>query len=294
MQQIIFLVTSLDGLHKPNFTKQLKAALQQNVTIKLLVALVDFDAAWEVRQFIERLARDDERFSHVRIITIAELYAQEAGLALSAEDRHALNLTAYEERVFADQQGQLRRYLDHGHLVAELQQLDDHTPMVLRQYHDDQLTQVDTYDLHGQVVGVAKFQDGVAQTSYLLNAQGEATLRLTRHQRQVEHVYNLGADSAMIATEFSSAKEVAALNNMSKRKRDRTLAKSVDHTEMITATETYHSVLVYATYHRFNDVYAFYQTVLDHFMTPQTQLYVDLAVNAVLSPQMPHQLIFNY
>lgn len=294
MQQIIFLVTSLDGLHKPNFTKQLAAALQQNVTIKLLVALVDFDATWEVRQFIERLARDDERVSRVRIITIAELYAQETGLALSAEDRHLPDLTAYDERVFADQQGQIRRYLDHGYLAAELHQLDDNTPMVLRQYHDDQLVQVDTYDLHGQVVGVAQLANGVAQTSYVLNAQGAAVLRLTRHQRAVEHVYNLGADSAMIATEFSSAKEVAALNNMSKRKRDRTLAQSVDHTEMIATTETYYSVLVYATYRRFNDVFSFYQTVLDRLMTPQTQLYVDLAVNAVLSPQMPHQLIFNY
>ena len=294
MQQIIFLVTSLDGLHKPNFTAQLTKALQENVTIKLLVALVDFDAAWEVRQFIERLARDDDRFSHIRIVTIAELYAQETGLALSAEERRQPDLAAYEQRVFATPQGQICRYLDHGHLAAELQQLDDQTPMVLRQYRNDQLMQIDTYDLQGRVVGVAQFQEGAATTSYLLNAKGEATLKLTRHQRQVEHIYNLGAESAMVATEFSGAKEVAALNSMSKRKRDRTLAKSVDHTEMITTTEAYYSVLVYATYRRFSDVFAFYQTVLDRLMTPQTRLYVDLAVNAVLSPQMPHQLLFNY
>lgn len=117
MQQIIFLVTSLDGLHKPNFTAQLTKALQENVTIKLLVALVDFDAAWEVRQFIERLARDDDRFSHIRIVTIAELYAQETGLALSAEERRQPDLAAYEQRVFATPQGQICRYLDRKSVV---------------------------------------------------------------------------------------------------------------------------------------------------------------------------------
>lgn len=294
MQQIIFLVTSLEGLHKPNFSRQLTAALQENVPVKLLVALVDFDAAWEVRQFIERVARNDERVHRVRIVTIAELAAKDAGLALSAEERNQPDLTAYTERVFTTDHDQIRRYLDHGHLRAELHQLDDQTPMVLRHYLHDQLIQVDTYDLTGRVVGVAKIQDGVVQTSYLLNQRGEAILRLTRHEQTVEHVYNLGADSVMLATEFSDAKQAAALNNMSHRQRERTLAKSVDHTEMISTTENYYSVLVYASYNRYRDVFTYYQTVLDQLMTPQTRLYVDLAVNAVLSPRMPRQLIFNY
>ncbi|MCT4488859.1 hypothetical protein EFS32_13260, partial [Levilactobacillus parabrevis] len=59
-------------------------------------------------------------------------------------------------------------------------------------------------------------------------------------------------------------------------------------------TEAYYGVLAYSNYRRFSDVFAFYQAVLSRLLTDDTRLYVDLAVNAHFSPQMPNQLIFNY
>ena len=294
VQQIIFLVTSLEGLHKPNFTQQLKQALQRNVPIKLLVALVDFEASWTVRQFLNRLAQDDARVKGVEVITLADVVADQPGLTLTAEERQVFATGDHEERLFADQKEQIKRYLDAGHLVAELRQVNDDMPMALRQYQADQAVQIDTYGLSGQVIGVTKLDNGVPTTSYLLNRRGEAALRFVRHERTLEHIYNIGESSAMGETEFSSAKQAVVANNMTKRERARAEANSVDHTEVVTASEAYYGVLVYATYQRYPDVFAFYQAILDDLMTPETQLYIDLAVNPVLSPRMPHQLIFNY
>lgn len=294
MQQFIFLLTSLNGMHKPNFSIQLQKALQRGVQVSVLVAMVDFEAVWTVRQYLNQLARKDARVKSVRLITLAEMFAKEPGLALTAAERHAVQLDRYEQRLFADNQEQVKRYLDAGHMVAELRQIDDETPMVLRQYQEDQLTQVDTYGLDGTVVGIEKIQNEVATTSYLLNQHGEAVLRFVRHERPVEHVYNLSATSAMLATEFEDAKQVANAATMSKRQLERAEAKTIDKTQVITATEAYYGVLAYSNYRRFSDIYAFYQAVLSRLLTPQTRLYIDLAVNAHFSPQMPNQLIFNY
>lgn len=293
-QQIIFLVTSLDGMHKPNFSTQLIKALRQGHRVSVLVAMVNFEAVWTVRQYLNRLAEKEDRVANLNLVTLADLFEEESGLTLTASERHAADLTSLDERLFADNQEQVKRYLSAGHLVAELRQLDDETPMVLRQYHSDQLTQIDTYGLNGQVIGVEKMQGEVAQTSYLLNKKGEAVLRFVRHERPIEQVLNLSTSSAMVATRFAEAKQSAAAANMSKRELTKAEAAAVDHTQIVTTTEAYYGVLAYSNYRRFSDVYAFYQAVIGRLLTPDTRLYVDLAVNAVFSPQMPNQLIFNY
>lgn len=294
MQQMIFLLTSLNGMHKPNFSTQLLKALKNGSQVSVLVAMVDFESVWTVRQYLNQLARKDSQVNKIRLITLAEMFADEPGLALTTEERHAIGLEDYEQRLFADNQEQVKRYLSDGHMVAELRQIDDETPMVLRQYQADQLAQVDTYGLDGQVVGIEKIQNEVAQTSYLLNRHGEAVLRFVRHERPIEHIYNLSATSAMLATEFEGAKQVATSETLSKRQRERAEANTVDQTQIITATEAYYGVLAYSNYRRFSDVFAFYQAVLSRLLTDDTRLYVDLAVNAHFSPQMPNQLIFNY
>ncbi|WP_203640657.1 hypothetical protein [Levilactobacillus andaensis] len=293
-QQIIFLVTSLDGMHKPNFSTQLMKALRQGHRVSVLVAMVNFEAVWTVREYLNRLAEKENRVANLNLVTLADLFEDESGLTLTEDERHAVDLTNFDERLFADNQEQVKRYLSAGHLVAELRQLDDETPMVLRQYHSDQLTQIDTYGLNGQVVSVEKMQGEVAQTSYLLNKKGEAVLRFVRHERPIEQVLNLSDSSAMIATKFAEAKQSAAAANMTKRELTKAEAAAVDHTQIVTTTEAYYGVLAYSNYRRFDDVYAFYQAVIGRLLTPDTRLYVDLAVNAVFSPQMPNQLIFNY
>lgn len=294
MQQIIFLVTSLNGMHKPNFSQQLLQAVRQGSPVSVLVALVDFEATWQIRTYLNRLAEKNHEIKQVNLITLADLYQDETGLALTSDERNTPTLTNLDERLFADNQQQVKRYLNAGHLVAELRQLDDETPMVLRQYNADQLKQIDTYGLDGKVVGIEKITGEVAQTSYVLNAKGEAVLRFVRHERPMEQVFNLSESSAMMATEFAEAKQNAAVANMTKRQRNKAEAKTVDHTSVVSTTETYYGVLAYSNYRRFDSLYMFYQAVLSHLLTPETRLYVDLAVNAALSPQMPNQLIFNY
>jgi len=294
MQQIIFLVTSLNGMHKPNFSQQLLQAVRKGVPVSVLVALVDFEATWQVRDYLNRLAQKNPDVQNVNLITLADLYQDEQGLKLTSGERNEPVLTDFDERLFADNEEQVKRYLDAGHLVAELRQLNDETPMVLRQYQADQLKQIDTYGLDGNVVGIEKIADEVAQTSYILNAKGEAVLRFVRHERPVDQVFNLSNSSAMLATEFADAKQNAATANMTKRQRSKAEAATVDHTSIVSTTETYYGVLAYSNYRRFDNLYTFYQAVLSHLLTPDTQLYVDLAVNAELSPQMPNQLIFNY
>jgi hypothetical protein len=294
MQQIIFLVTSLNGMHKPNFSQQLLQAVRKGLPVSVLVALVDFEATWQVRDYLNRLAQKNPDVQNVNLITLADLYQDEQGLKLTSGERNEPVLTDFDERLFADNEEQVKRYLDAGHLVAELRQLNDETPMVLRQYQADQLKQIDTYGLDGNVVGIEKIADEVAQTSYILNAKGEAVLRFVRHERPVDQVFNLSNSSAMLATEFADAKQNAATANMTKRQRSKAEAATIDHTSIVSTTETYYGVLAYSNYRRFDNLYTFYQAVLSHLLTPDTQLYVDLAVNAELSPQMPNQLIFNY
>ncbi|MGX6429193.1 hypothetical protein [Levilactobacillus yonginensis] len=294
MQQIIFLVTSLNGMHKLNFSKQLLQALARGARVSVLVALIDFDASWLVREYLNRLAKKHRQVADVELVTLADMFRQESGLKLTSDERNAPDLTSFDERLFADDQQQVKRYLNEGHLVAELRQLDDETPMVLRQYKADQLVQTDTYGLDGQVVAIEKIVDEVAQTSYVLNEQGEAVLRFVRHERPVEQVYNLSTNSVMTAVEFSGAKQNAEQANMTQRQKEKAAAEAIDHTSIISTTETYYGVLAYSNYRRFDDVYAFYQAVLSRLLTSDTQLYVDLAANAAFSPQMPNQLIFNY
>jgi len=294
MQRVIFLVTSLNGMHKPNFTKQLLQALQQGQRVVILAALIDFEATWTVRAFLNRLAQTEPQVKQIELLTLADLFKDESGLTLTSDERNMPDLVAFDERLFVDGQEQVKRYLNVGHLVAERRQLDDETPMVLRQYQTDQLVQIDTYDLSGRVVGIEKIVDEVAQTSYVLNQKGEAVLRFVRHERPIEKVYNLSATSAMLATQFAEAKQAAAMMNMSKRERDRAAAEVADQTSIIKTTETYYGVLAYSNYQRFGQVYAFYESLLSRLMTPTTRLYVDLADNAALAPQMPDQLIFNY
>lgn len=294
MQRVIFLVTSLNGMHKPNFTKQLLQALQQGQRVVILAALIDFEATWTVRAFLNRLAQTEPQVKQIELLTLADLFKDESGLTLTSDERNMPDLVAFDERLFVDGQEQVKRYLNVGHLVAERRQLDDETPMVLRQYQTDQLVQIDTYDLSGRVVGIEKIVDEVAQTSYVLNQKGEAVLRFVRHERPIEKVYNLSATSAMLATQFAEAKQAAAMMNMSKRERDRAAAEVADQTSIIKTTETYYGVLAYSNYQRFGQVYAFYESLLLRLMTSTTRLYVDLADNAALAPQMPDQLIFNY
>ncbi|ABJ64642.1 hypothetical protein ACN50C_00925 [Levilactobacillus brevis] len=294
MQRVIFLVTSLNGMHKPNFTKQLLQALQQGQRVVILAALIDFEATWTVRAFLNRLAQTEPQVKQIELLTLADLFKDESGLTLTSDERNMPDLVAFDERLFVDGQEQVKRYLNAGHLVAERRQLDDETPMVLRQYQTDQLVQIDTYDLSGRVVGIEKIVDEVAQTSYVLNQKGEAVLRFVRHERPIEKVYNLSATSAMLATQFAEAKQAAAMMNMSKRERDRAAAEVADQTSIIKTTETYYGVLAYSNYQRFGQVYAFYESLLSRLMTSTTRLYVDLADNAALAPQMPDQLIFNY
>lgn len=294
MQRVIFLVTSLNGMHKPNFTKQLLQALQQGQRVVILAALIDFEATWTVRAFLNRLAQTEPQVKQIELLTLADLFKDESGLTLTSDERNMPDLVAFDERLFVDGQEQVKRYLNAGHLVAERRQLDDETPMVLRQYQTDQLVQIDTYDLSGRVVGIEKIVDEVAQTSYVLNQKGEAVLRFVRHERPIEKVYNLSATSAMLATQFAEAKQAAAMMNMSKRERDRAAAEVADQTSIIKTTETYYRVLAYSNYQRFGQVYAFYESLLSRLMTSTTRLYVDLADNAALAPQMPDQLIFNY
>lgn len=294
MQRVIFLVTSLNGMHKPNFTKQLLQALQQGQRVVILAALIDFEATWTVRAFLNRLAQTEPQVKQIELLTLADLFKDESGLTLTSDERNIPDLVAFDERLFVDGQEQVKRYLNAGHLVAERRQLDDETPMVLRQYQTDQLVQIDTYDLSGRVVGIEKIVDEVAQTSYVLNQKGEAVLRFVRHERPIEKVYNLSATSAMLATQFAEAKQAAAMMNMSKRERDRAAAEVADQTSIIKTTETYYGVLAYSNYQRFGQVYAFYESLLSRLMTSTTRLYVDLADNAALAPQMPDQLIFNY
>lgn len=294
MQRVIFLVTSLNGMHKPNFTKQLLQALQQGQRVVILAALIDFEATWTVRAFLNRLAQTEPQVKQIELLTLADLFKDESGLTLTSDERNMPDLVAFDERLFVDGQEQVKRYLNVGHLVAERRQLDDETPMVLRQYQTDQLVQIDTYDLSGRVVGIEKIVDEVAQTSYVLNQKGEAVLRFVRHERPIEKVYNLSATSAMLATQFAEAKQAAAMMNMSKRERDRAAAEVADQTSIIKTTETYYGVLAYSNYQRFGQMYAFYESLLSRLMTSTTRLYVDLADNAALAPQMPDQLIFNY
>ncbi|MCT3575326.1 hypothetical protein [Levilactobacillus brevis] len=294
MQRVIFLVTSLNGMHKPNFTKQLLQALQQGQRVVILAALIDFEATWTVRAFLNRLAQTEPQVKQIELLTLADLFKDESGLTLTSDERNMPDLVAFDERLFVDGQEQVKLYLNVGHLVAERRQLDDETPMVLRQYQTDQLVQIDTYDLSGRVVGIEKIVDEVAQTSYVLNQKGEAVLRFVRHERPIEKVYNLSATSAMLATQFAEAKQAAAMMNMSKRERDRAAAEVADQTSIIKTTETYYGVLAYSNYQRFGQVYAFYESLLSRLMTSTTRLYVDLADNAALAPQMPDQLIFNY
>ncbi|WP_261810668.1 hypothetical protein [Levilactobacillus humaensis] len=290
MKRTVFLVTDCYDLQRATFASQLSRALRASERVDLLVATPAMETVWEIRAELNRLATQDPLVAQANLLTLADVFAKDTGRILSAEERLAVDLSQCEERVFMDHSQQVKRYLRSGQLVAELRQLDDETPMVLRQYNHDQLVQTVTYGLNGSVVAVARIQAGVAQTRYLLNRREEAVLRLTRHARTGQHVLNLRLTSGMVAT-LPPDEHVALENALAQRQ---TSLTGADQTVLLPTTDVTYGGMVYADYQRLPTTESLYQVVLNRVLTPESQLFSPLAINQRLSPLLPNQLIFNY
>ncbi|KRO01167.1 hypothetical protein IV54_GL000525 [Levilactobacillus paucivorans] len=290
MKRAVFLVTDCHDLKQATFASRLSGALRTAERVDLLVATPAMETVWEIRAELNRLATRDSLVAQANLVTLADVFAKDAGRVLSAKERLAVDLSECEERVFVDHSQQVKRYLRAGQLVAELRQLDDETPMVLRQYDYDQLVQTVTYGLNGAVVAVARIQAGVAQTRYLLNQQGEAVLRLTRQVRTGQHVLSLQPMSGMAAA-LPPDEHVALENAFAQRQASVTAA---DQTVLLPATDVTYSGVVYANYQRLTTTEDLYRVVLNRVLTPDFQLFSPLAINDRLSPLLPNQLIFNY
>lgn len=290
MRRTVFLITSSQDIQRVAFADQLARALREADRVDLLVVTLELATVWKIRADLNRLATRNPAVAQANFLTLADSFAADAGRVLSTKERQTVDLSQCEERLFMDHSQQVKRYLRSGQLVAELRQLDDETPMILRQYDQDRLVQTVTYGLDGSVVALAKVRSGVAQTQYLLNRRGEAVLRLTRQTRTRQHVLNLRATSGMIAT-LSPEERVVWENE---RAQQQSPLNGEDQTVLIPATEIMTSGVVYADYRRFTSSAALYHIVLNRTLTPNSQLFVPLTVNPSLSPLLPNQLIFNY
>ncbi|PWF99902.1 hypothetical protein [Levilactobacillus bambusae] len=286
MKQAVFLMTSLNGVRKATFRKQLTNLLEREVQVTVMLAMMDFNKYWIVKGIFNRLMKGLPNSHGVNLVTLPELFRDSHGIPLSEDERHDINFSGLTEReVVTDDGHTVLRYLnDHGHIVAELVLSQDNDPLELNQFDHDHICQTNTYDESGRVIGIQKFdEEETLAESYLLNVNEEAVYRFVRHERNVKLAVNVAETANIVPrtlqdeTSFSQADSDHASD-----------------TTLMTMSEDYFEVVDYVTYKRYADLYAFDELVLQQFNDPNTRWFINLDDNAQLAPLLQNHLIFNY
>jgi hypothetical protein len=285
MGRAIFLVTSIQGIRKATFKKQLMSLLTTDFQVVVLLAMTDFDEIWQAEREFTRLDLPAAGPA-VRLISLADIYADHEGIDLKQGD--FLNPSLDDLRAYDAHLGKLplTRYIDDdGDIVAETLFGDDavrlHTLLFDK---SSRVIQINTYDHQDQLFGIEKFEDDNLVESLLLNAKGQLVYRFTNYIKNQKVTYSVTQSSIIAAPQDLSELVDEKTNNTD---------------EMLRTFEgqgrsTFTKALSYSDYHRYDDINAFYHQVLLNMDIKDARTYIDIDNIVDASKYLPGKRIFNY
>lgn len=282
MKQAIFLVTTIQGIRKPTFLKQLLSLISDDYQIVVLLAMTDFDEIWQAEREI-KLLRLRADLDGVRTISLADVYADHDGVALENSDyltTDVSNLATHDSH-----SGKLRvsRYVDHdGNIVAETLFAEDETRLHTIFFDkNSRIIQINNYDHQNHLFGIEKFTDNFLEESLLLNAKSDLIFRFTNYVSPLKSSFAIASTSVIPLPQELTV--IAGQKNDAAQK----LYEGQGQTIVTKA-------ISYSDYHRYDDINAFYHQVLMNMDIEGVRTYLDINDIVDASKYLPGKRIFNY
>lgn len=281
MQRAIFLVRSIQGIRKPTFRTRLISLINSNYQIVVLLAMTNFDDIWRAQREFQAVNLGSRQ--NIRVISLADIYADQEGIALKATDYLAPDFSSLKS--YDSHSGKLlvTRFVDEdGNIVAESLFSEASTRLHTILFDkNSRIIQINNYDSNDHLFGIEKYANDFLDESLLLNASGQLVFRFTNYLQSQKTTYNI-TDSSVVPlpaelTEVSGQKDDQALKDYE--------AKGVSTITKATS---------YTNYRRYDDINAFYHQVLLNMDLENAQTYVDIDHLVEAAKYLPGKRIFNY
>lgn len=282
MKRAIFLVTTIQGIRKPTFLKQLLSLINDKFEIAILFAMINFDEVWQAqREFTDIQTR--EHLTGIRMITLADVYANHTGIPLKETEVLKPDLAKLIPYETHSGKNKVTRYVNtDGNIVAEAL-FDEQGSRLHTIFFDDnsRIRQINNYNSQDQLTGIEKCQDDELVESLLLNAKSELVFRFTNYVIPQKVNYGV-ADTSLIPVP-------AGLSEIEKNSKEDPLTHYEAKGQLTVTKAT-----SYSDYHRYDDINAFYHQVLANLNTDDARIYLDINNMIDASKYLPGKQIFNY
>lgn len=282
MKRAIFLVTSIQGIRKPTFLKQLLALINDHYEVAILFAMTNFDEVWQAKREFNTI-NEREHLPSVRIITLGDVYTDHSGILLKDNDYLNIDLTKFTSYESHTNRLKVTRYVDDtGNIIAETlfgdNQVRLHTILFDK---NSRIIQINNYNQQDQLYGIEKCNDDFVDESLLLNTKSELVFRFTNYVMSQKINYGV-AETSLIPVP-------ASLSEISSNKKEDPLTHYEAKGESIVTKAT-----SYSDYHRYDDINAFYHQVLLNMNIDDARIYLDINNIIDASKYLPGKQIFNY
>lgn len=285
MGRAIFLATMIQGIRKVTFRRQLLSLVSNDFQVVVLFAMTDFDEIWQAKQEFAKIQLPTGA-PKVRLISLADIYADHDGVALKPTDYINPDLSGLKE--YESHQGKMTitRYIDdHGNIVAET--LFGENSIRLHTLFFDQnsrIIQINNYDDQDKLFGIGKYVNDNLDESLLLNAKGGLVYRFTNYIKDQKVSYNITQSSTIAAPQ-----DLTEVQDDTVKTADETLRTFEGQ-----GKSTFTKALSYSDYHRYDDINAFYHQVLLNMNIEDARTYIDIDNIVDASKYLPSKRIFNY
>ncbi|GAD16742.1 hypothetical protein ABC628_03345 [Lentilactobacillus otakiensis] len=285
MGRAIFLATTIQGIRKATFRRQLLSLISNKYQVVVLFAMTDFDEIWQAKREFSKIDLPAGT-PDVRLISLADIYADHDGVELKKTDFLDPDLTQLKKIDSHEGKLTVARYINHdGDIVAET--LFDSDSTRLHTLYFDQnsrIIQTNNYNSEDQLFGIEKYQNDVLDESLLLNAKGELVYRFTNYIKNQKVSYNVTPSATISAPE-----DLTEIQDDNTKSADESLKTYEGQGKSV-----FTKALSYSDYHRYDDINAFYHQVLLNMNIEDARTYIDIDNIVDASKYLPGKRIFNY
>ncbi|WP_283679133.1 hypothetical protein [Lentilactobacillus sp. Marseille-Q4993] len=276
----VFLLTSLDGIRKPNFSKQLTLLQEESAEIVIVVCQNRFDDIWKAEKEIKRVTEGKVDFE---LTTLYDIYANEKGVKLNSDDLVDLDLSTLSTYEGYQGQRDAKRYVDDAGQIKAESLYDEDGALIHTVYFDEManIIQVNDYTRDGNLFGIDKYDDDYLTESLLLNKNGELIFRFSNQQSEKKVNYRLSSTSVIETP-------TQLLNATSDN--EKSLIKDYEANLVKRVTK----VVSYIDFKRYENISAFYNRILTAVNTEENRVYMDLDDSIEASKYLAGKQIFNY
>lgn len=285
MGRAIFLATTIQGIRKETFRRQLLSLVNNDFQVVVLFAMTDFDEIWQAKQEFTKIKLPDGA-PEVRLISLADIYADHDGVTLKPNDYINPDLSGLKEYDSHHGKMSITRYIDdNGNIVAETL-FGENSVRLHTLFFDEnsRIIQINSYDNQDRLFGIGKYINDNLEESLLLNAKGQLVYRFTNYIKNQKVSYNVTQSSTIAAPQ-----DLTEVQDDTAKKADETL-KTYEGQGKSTFTKS----LSYSDYHRYDDINAFYHQVLLNMNIEDARTYIDIDNIVDASKYLPSKRIFNY